>query len=205
MTSHDAAGGGRAWLSLAALLALASLAAWWLPAASIDWQPALAASQPWRAWTGAWVHWSTLHLVANLLATAVVGAFGRAARLPAAAAAAWAAAWPLTQAGLLLEPDLAHYGGLSGVLHAGVAVAGLWLLGTTRGGQRAVGAFVTAGLVVKLLAEQPWGPVLRHGGGWDIATAPIAHVSGAVAGLACAAAVLLWRGSARRGIANLRK
>jgi hypothetical protein len=52
---------------------------------------------------------------------------------------------------------------------------------------------VLTGLVVKLLLEEPWGPALRHGGGWDIATAPIAHTTGAVAGLLCGALALAWR------------
>jgi hypothetical protein len=44
--------------------------------------------------------------------------------------------------------------------------------------------------MIKLLAEEPWGPPLRLGGGFDIATAPIAHVTGAAAGLLCGALLL---------------
>ena len=36
-------------------------------------------------------------------------------------------AWPLTHLSLLARPEVMHYGGLSGVLHAGVAVAALGL------------------------------------------------------------------------------
>jgi rhomboid family GlyGly-CTERM serine protease len=188
-----AAAGRRAWLALAGVLIGGSLPGWFLPAAGLDWQPALAAAEPWRAWTAVFVHWSPLHLGANLLAAAVVAWFGLAARLPWPAALAWGVAWPLTHVGLLLRPELVHYGGLSGVLHAGVAVAVLWLAVTGRGRARAVGAAVLAGLGVKLLIEAPWGPALRHGGGWDIATAPIAHTTGALAGLVCGA-VALWLG-----------
>jgi len=95
-----------------------------------DWQPALALAEPWRWWTAAFVHWSRLHLVANLTGLLVVMALGWAARLPAVSAVAWFIAWPLTQLGLLLRPELTHFGGLSGVLHAGVAVAG-WRKFTT--------------------------------------------------------------------------
>jgi hypothetical protein len=42
--------------------------------------------------------------------------------------AAWVCAWPLTQLGLLMRPDLSHYGGLSGVLHAGAAIVALHLV-----------------------------------------------------------------------------
>ncbi|MDP1899223.1 MAG: rhombosortase [Rubrivivax sp.] len=188
---------GHAWVALALALAGASLAAWWLPSPWLDWQPDLAWAQPWRAWTAAFVHWSPLHLGANLGAAAVVAAYGRAARVPSGLALAWAAAWPLTQFGLLVRPELAHYGGLSGVLHAGVAIATLWLLVAEPGRRRWIGGAVFAGLGVKLLLEQPWGPLLREGGGWDIATAPLAHASGAAAGLLCAALALAWRRESR--------
>jgi rhomboid family GlyGly-CTERM serine protease len=187
---HWTAEPGRAWLALAALLAGASVLAWWLPAAWLDWQPALALAQPWRAWTAVAVHWSEQHLLANLGAALAVAAFGWAAGLPSRAALAWVLAWPLTQAALLLQPALVHYGGLSGVLHAGVAVATLWLMVMAQGRPRQIGAVVFLGLLVKLLVEEPWGPPLRLGGGFDIATAPIAHATGAAAGLLCAALLL---------------
>jgi hypothetical protein len=211
---------GRAWLLLALLAAVGTLLAWWLPANSLDWQPAAAAAEPWRAVTGARVHWSPQHLVANLAGCAVVAALGWVARLPARAALAWAVAWPATQWGLLGWPALAHYGGLSGVLHAGVAVAGLWLVAappalppegpagsaageagardTARGPDqrpaalRRIGAAILAGLAVKLVLEEPWGPLLRPLAGWDIAAAPIAHALGSLAGLAAAGLLLWW-------------
>jgi rhomboid family GlyGly-CTERM serine protease len=193
---------GQAWLALAAALAAASVLAWWAPAWALDWQPALAWSEPWRAFSAAFVHWSPLHLAANLGATAAVAAFGWAARLPPRAALAWGVAWPLTHLGLLLRPELAHYGGLSGMLHGGVAVVVLWLLVLEKGRRRAIGAMVGAGLVVKLWLEQPWGPVLRQAAGWDIALAPISHATGAVAGLLCGTVALALGGRAagpRRG------
>jgi rhomboid family GlyGly-CTERM serine protease len=171
-----------AWALLAALLAVTAGIAWFAPREALDWQPALAAHEPWRVLTAALVHWSALHLGANLLGALVVAAFGWTARLPTAAALAWLAAWPLTQLGLLLRPDLAHYGGLSGVLHAGVAIAALWLAFE----RRWLGVAVLAGLVIKVLLEAPWGPPLRDIAGWDIRIAPLAHATGAVAGAACA-------------------
>jgi rhomboid family GlyGly-CTERM serine protease len=170
---------------MAMLLVAGSLLAWMLPSARLDWQPGLALSEPWRAWTAAFVHWSPLHLGANVLGAAVVAALGSSARVPARAAAAWACAWPCTQWGLLLRPELAHFGGLSGVLHAGVAVVVVWLVGCTQGRSRLVGAAVGLGLLAKIALEAPWGPALRHGDGWDIAVAPLAHATGAVAGLVC--------------------
>ena len=177
---------------LAGLLALASLLAWWWPAALLDWQPALAGSQPWRAWTAAFVHWSPLHLLGNLAGAAVVGALGAIAGLPPRMALAWLMAWPLTQLSLLLRPELAHYGGLSGVLHAGVAVVALWLLVRQGGRRRLIGAALAGGLLVKIVLEAPWGPALRESAGWDIKIAPLAHAGGSAAGALCAA-LLLWR------------
>jgi rhomboid family GlyGly-CTERM serine protease len=181
------------WPGLAALLAAGSALAWAAPAALLDWQPGQVLSQPWRAWTAAFVHWSALHLAANLLGAGVVAALGLAAGAPSRAAWAWAAAWPLTQWGLLVRPELAHFGGLSGVLHAGVAVVAVWLVAATRGRPRAVGVAIGLGLLAKIGLEAPWGPTLRQGQGWDIAVAPLAHATGVLAGGVCGGVALAWR------------
>ncbi len=173
---------GRAWATLAALLGTGALCAWAVPAGLLDWQPALAAREPWRLFSAAFVHWSTLHLGANLLGCVLVAALGRAAALPPVAALAWLVAWPLTHLALLAQPALAHYGGLSGVLHAGVAVAAPWLLVHHRGRPRAVGAALLAGLVLKVVLEDPLGAPHVRPAGWDIAIAPFAHAAGALAG-----------------------
>jgi rhomboid family GlyGly-CTERM serine protease len=183
------------WAALAALLCAGSVLAWALPSAWLDWQPQRGLAQPWRAYSAAFVHWSPLHLFTNLLAAAVVGAYGWAAELPLRATLAWAGAWPLTHLGLWLRPELAHYGGLSGVLHAGVAITTLWLLWTGGPGlarRRSIGAAVAMGLVIKLATETPWGPALQRSTEWDIAVVPLAHTTGAAAGLLCAALALAW-------------
>ncbi len=183
---------------LCAALAAAALLAWWAPTTPLDWQPGLAWQEPWRWWTAATVHWSERHLAGNLAATALVAAYGWAARVPRQVTWAWFVAWPLTHLGLLLQPELAHYGGLSGVLHAGVAAASLWLAWTGPGRRRVVGLLMLAGLAAKLLIEAAWGDPLRHSAGWDIALAPLGHATGGIAGLLCAAlAALLWRPQSR--------
>lgn len=206
---------GAAWLALCALLGGGSVLAWWAPASLLDWQPGRAAAEPWRLFTAAWVHWSGAHLAANLAGTAVVAALGVAARLPARAAVALALAWPLTHAGLWSEPALAHYGGASGVLHAAVAVAACWLMAGSPGAHRTavaqggvpqpgpgstvqrrtqlIGAGIAAGLVLKVLLEEPWAGPLAASRAWDIAVAPMAHASGALAGTAAALATLALR------------
>ena len=191
----------RGWLALAVLLATAALAlrAGPVPVGAWDWQPGLAAGQPWRLWTAAFVHWSVQHLVADLAGCVVVAAFGVAARCGAADTLAWALAWPVTHAMLLAEPALAHYGGLSGVLHAGVAVAAAALLRQSPP-RRRIGAWVLVGLAAKVLLEQPWRGPLQHWPGWNIAIAPLAHATGALAGLSAAALVEVV-GSSRKTMA----
>jgi rhomboid family GlyGly-CTERM serine protease len=188
---------GRAWLGVALALALGSVVVWlgpW-PAERFDWQPGLAGSQPWRWWSAAWVHGSAGHLGANLAGTVLVAVLGLAACLPTRLALAWVLAWPLTQLAWLLGPPLAHFGGASGVLHAGVAVAALHLLRAAPGRRRIVGALLLAGLVLKLVQEAPWGPALRQVPGWDVLIAPWSHASGVLAGLLAAALL----GTGRRG------
>ena len=177
------------WVGLALLLAAMSLALSPMPHEQLDWQPARAISQPWRAWSAVAAHWTAWHLVANLIGCVVVAVFGVAASVPPRATLAWFLAWPLAHLALLAQPALSSYGGLSGVLHAGVAIAALQLLRRERGSRRAIGAAVLLGLAVKLLLETPWVAPAVQIAGWDFPVAPIAHVTGTLAGLLCAALV----------------
>ncbi len=183
---------GKLWLLISALLALGATIGWYQASAGLDWQPGQAAGQPWRWWTAAFVHFSALHLLANLAGVLVVAALGRVANVPAVVALAWAASWPLTHLALLLRPDLLHYGGLSGVLHAGVAAAATFIVRRGSGRTAWIGWALLAGLAVKIALEAPWGPALRTVYGSDIAVAPLAHATGALCGLLCA-----WIGLAR--------
>jgi rhomboid family GlyGly-CTERM serine protease len=178
------------WCAVAAVLAAGALAAHGRPASPIDWQPALAWSQPWRWWSAAWVHYSAMHLGANLAGAALVAALGVADRVPRRAAVAWLLAWPLTHVALLLAPSLRHYGGLSGVLHAGVGVIAVDLLRSAPAQRRRLGAMLLAGLAVKIASEAPWAAAVQQPAGWDIATAPVAHLAGAIAGAAVALCVV---------------
>lgn len=159
---------------------LAGPTAAWAPL--LEWRAADAWRQPWRAWTGALVHYSPQHLAANLAGCAVVAAFGMAARLPTRALLAAAAAWPLTQVLLLWAPSLSRYGGLSGLLHAAVAVAAVALVvgGAVR--QRWIGTAVWLGLLAKVGMEAPWSGAVQTVPGWDIPVAVAAHASGLVSG-----------------------
>ncbi|MDQ6683997.1 MAG: rhombosortase [Pseudomonadota bacterium] len=187
----EARRGRLAWVALGVILALGSGGVSLLDAPRFDWQPGLALAEPWRAWSAAFVHFSGLHLAANLAGLALVVAYGWAGNLPLRSSLAWLLAWPLTHAALLLRPELLHYGGLSGVLHAGVAVAAVTLLTMPRQSRRWIGAATLLVVVIKVLLETPWGPTLRRPEGWDIAVAPFAHAAGLLVGTALAGAVAL--------------
>jgi len=175
------------------VLAGGTVLAAWLDPQQLDWQPGLALTQPWRCWTAAWVHWSDGHRWANVAGTALVAALGWRAHNDRFDSLAWFVAWPLTHLGLLLQPGLAHYGGLSGVLHAGVVVAGASLLHREHGARRALGAAILLGVALKVGLEHPWQGALQRVPGWDIAIAPGAHLSGALMGAGCALIAALWR------------
>jgi rhomboid family GlyGly-CTERM serine protease len=198
--------GAQVWVGVCGLLVFGALIGWFVPADRLDWQPARALAQPWRWWTAAFVHLSPLHLGANALGALAVAWLGWAGAVPRRVATAWLLAWPLTHLLLaVMAPDLAHYGGLSGVLHAGVAAAGVHLAGVRapRGAdpavvrsRRRIGAAILAVLAAKLLTETPWGPAARAVEGWDILVAPIAHTTGALAA-AVVAGLLEWRARRR--------
>jgi len=177
---------GASWLGLAAVLALGALVvacagpdggrfdanAPWTRA--LEWRPGDV--QPWRWWTAAWVHWSPAHLAVNLLGAAAIAFVGWRARLPRAAALAWFVAWPLTQAlmdlpgAARLAGTLQHYGGLSGVLHAGVVVLALCLLRTQAPAPppRPDAPTTHATVAPSRITEGPWAmTALEDGSAWQ--------------------------------------
>jgi rhomboid family GlyGly-CTERM serine protease len=196
-----------AFLALAALSALLFAhdavrgpAAAWAP--GLEWRADSLWSEPWRLLSAALVHHDLRHLGANLAGCAAVALFGWVGRLGRRATLAAALAWPLTHALLLWAPGLARYGGLSGGLHAAVAVAAvaLMLQGTRR--QRVVGAAVWAGLVLKVLLEAPWTGAVQAVPGWDIPIAVAAHAAGLVCGtgVMIGMACMTWGVEVRRGL-----
>ncbi len=193
---------GAAWVALALVWAALALVAWAvLEPAAASWHRPSLGREPWRWLSGAFVHWTPAHAAANAAGALVLAWVGWRAGLPAYAAWAWLAALPLAQAGLLLHGGLNEVAGLSGLLHAGVAVLVLQLL-QAPGRDRWVGAAIGLGLLVKLGLEQPWGPALRAEALWGaMPVAPWAHTIGAAAG-ALTGALAGWvagRPGARRG------
>lgn len=189
----------RSWLWLTSALAAGAVLVWFGGSAETwNWQPGLAATQPWRWFSAAWVHLSATHLAVNLAGLAVVSWLGVRASATRADALAWATAWPLTHLALLAQPALQRYAGLSGVLHAGVVVVALRLWRSSTPRERALGIAVLAGLAIKLLLEEPWLGALRRNAQWDFAVAPGAHLAGALAGGLCALLLTRQRRRATR-------
>ena len=134
-------------------------------------------------WATVWLHGSLPHLWWNLAGTVLLILLGWVIRPGTVGAIAWLLAWPLTQVGMLLEPTLTTYVGLSGVLHAGVAVLGLSCLAPERRpANGVVGWVLLAWLGGKLLMENPWAHTLVMSSASAINVAPWAHLSGSVAG-----------------------
>lgn len=179
-----------AWPLLCLLLAAGCVAGWTV-ASPVDWEW-------WRGdwdyapnwWTAALVHRSPAHGLANLLALGALAVLGLALRLPNGQALALAVAWPASTLALLLFPQIERYAGLSGVLHAAVAVLVVHCAGTP--GMRSWAALLGAGLSFKLLVEQAWHRPLVFEPEWGFAVATGAHLGGALAGLLCALAAYAW-------------
>jgi rhomboid family GlyGly-CTERM serine protease len=182
------------WIWLVLCMGLAAVSVHFLQADLfyLDWQPDLAFTQPWRAFTAACVHWSDRHLWLNLTGAVCVAALGFELSASGGCVFAFLLAWPLTHIGLGLRPELLHYGGLSGVLHAALVIIALHGLTQARA-QRFLAIVLIGGVTIKVLSESPWGPVLRHPAHWDIAIAPLSHATGALSGLICGVILIIFR------------
>lgn len=172
------------------VLCLPALAVGWSPLdpaladplhAGLIWLRSAAWAEPWRCWSAVWVHGSAPHLMGNLMGGVLVALLGAVARVPPRFALAWAAAWPLTHLSLIADPRLLAYGGLSGVLHAGVAIAALSLL--LQPAARGLGRMILVGLLLKVGLEAPWRAALVESATLGVAVAPLVHTTGVAWGL----------------------
>lgn len=179
--------GSRAWVLLCLLHGVASMLLWWAhePAVqALTWHAGPWLGQPWTWWTSAWVHLGTPHLIGNQLALGALTAAGWWLRTPRSATLAWALCWPLLQVSLGLWPQPDFAVGLSGLLHAGVAVLGLHaLIGPAPGRERPWGAVLLGGLLLKLLIEQAWQQPVAWSPDHEMWVLQAAHLVGAAWGV----------------------
>jgi len=167
------------WVTAA--VAVASAAIFLLPGAAdacVYDRAAVAGGQLWRLWTGHLVHFNAAHLGWNLAVWLAAGAWLE--RL-APRVSRWfcAGAAPIIAGALpLFDPQLAQYGGLSGLAAGLVVLLSLRQL-SVPGESRWIWSGVIAFVALKIMVEWWSGtPYLATG----IASAPVAHI----AGVACA-------------------
>jgi rhomboid family GlyGly-CTERM serine protease len=189
-----------AWLWLCAVHGVASMLLWWAGAdvvQSLTWRADTWWQQPWTLWTSAWVHMNTPHLIGNQLALGALTAFAWSARPPFSCALAWWLAWPLTQATLLIWPQIGYAVGLSGVLHAGAMVLAVHLIfkRITVPKARRWGGLLALGVLAKLLVEQGWSSPVVWDPANDMSVVQACHLSGAFFGTLLGLATA-WRRSA---------
>ena len=92
--------------------------------------------------------------------------------------------------------------GLAGMIHAAASgdVAALQLLGRGSGRRCVIGIAVLAGLSLKVALERPLAAPTQWLPGWDFPVAPLAHLTGAAAGLLCGAVARVVAGRRRPAV-----
>ncbi len=148
---------------------------------------AISGAEVWRLWTGHWVHFSSTHLAWDVGALLLVSSqLNRASRQSLWLLVACGA--PAMSLALLeLRPEMAAFGGLSGIATGAVTLWAIELL-RRQGSARVVGIMVSGLLVAKLgwdwVSTTPLVVALSDTG---IRSEPLAHLLGIVA--ACAITV----------------
>lgn len=191
----------RSWLLLCGLHGVTSMLLWWDRsglAQALTWRADQWQDQLWTLWSSAWVHMNTPHLIGNQLALGALTAFAWMVRPPLGATLAWLLAWPLMQLSLAYWPQVGYAVGLSGVLHAGVAVLAAQLVAgrIPMPQPRRWGTLLALGLLSKLVLEQAWSHPVVWDTGYDMSVVQAAHLTGAAWGalLGTLAALLARRG-----------
>ena len=185
----------------------ARLAAWWLPAAIaaacllvaltgaapvLRYERALLGAEPWRLLTGHLTHLGWMHLALNLAGLAAIWALLGPLLRPTAWLMVFLACALGVSGGLyFLDPGLAWYVGLSGVLH------GMFVAGAIAGLRRAplFHGLLLAGAVAKVAWEQLAGAEPGSAALVGGSVVVNAHLYGLAAGVLLAP--LAWRDAGR--------
>lgn len=178
------------WVALCGLLAAGSVLVWALDAGyQLAWQAASWRQTPWTLWSAPLLHLSAVHMLGNLLALAALALLGVVIPLGARAALALFLAWPLSTASLMAWPEVTRYVGLSGLVHAGVAI--VWLHARQAPVAQRWSPLLLAALLLKLVTEQAWVYPVSFDPYWNINVVAAGHLGGAVTGLVCGAICLI--------------
>ncbi len=185
------------WLALCVLHAVASMLVWWAGEPwgwDLTWRADNWLGRPWTLWTTAWVHLNTPHLIGNQLAVGALAAMAWLLRLGFRTGVAWFVAWPLLPLALLWWPQIGYFAGLSGLVHAAVAVVGVHLVWGDCPVRKAPrwGGILLTGLCLKLAIERAWHwPVV-----WDdaanMSVVQAAHLVGGGLGALLSWGQLRW-------------
>lgn len=172
-----------AGLSLVVLAVMA--AELFLPAESFEYRRVLTAREPWRLFTGHFVHLGFVHALLNCVALVLLGRLF-ADRLKPPVFFGILAAAPVLISLLFLAtlPELHWYRGLSGALHALFFAGCVVWIGTTAGRARWLPVAALIGGTVKVLFEQPWDGSFPVHEVLRVAVVPQAHLIGAIVGTA---------------------
>ena len=184
-------------LSLVVLLVLAAELV--LLGDALEYRRAVAFTEPWRLFTGHFVHLSFVHALLNGVALLLLGRlFGD--RLRQAELWTLLAAAPVVISLLfwMLMPELHWYRGLSGVLHS-IYFAGCvaWTAETT-GRARWLPIAALIGGALKVLIEQPWDSSFPTHEWLRVAVVPQAHLIGAIVGTVAGLWIKHFRRPARQ-------
>lgn len=178
------------------LLVMPALAAYLLPGAGavmIYDRAAILDGEIWRLLTGHWVHFSASHLLCDAAVLAVIAFLCELRGYRHLPALCLLAAPAIGLAMLLLLPDLAEYGGLSGIAMAGIVYFALHALRDAEPWRElGLGILLLAG--AKLVFDFCLGQfLLVDTGTSSVLPVPLSHLTGAACG------VVAWLWSSRKG------
>jgi rhomboid family GlyGly-CTERM serine protease len=157
---------------------------------ALVWYAAAWPQHPWMLWTASLVHLSFAHLLVNLGALLVLALLGVVVQARWPAMLSVLLAWPMGTLALAWWPQVGWYAGMSGLLTAMLAV--LCVHAALQAGTRIVAAVLAVALLGKLLSEQAWSQPMAFEPLWGFNVVNAAHLTGALAGLACAMVLAAW-------------